>query len=69
MTCWTRSKSRTCRARHEAAINPNWENYRKRLAIKVEKKPEVLTSNWLRVASLPGHNPLLLPAGSRSISN
>ena len=37
----------------QAAINPNWENYRKRLAIKVEKKPEVLTSNWLRVASLP----------------
>jgi hypothetical protein len=35
------------------AINPNWENYRRRLAIKVEKKPEVLTSNWLRVASLP----------------
>ncbi len=34
-------------------INPNWENYRKRLAIKVEKQPEVLTSNWLRVASLP----------------
>jgi hypothetical protein len=34
-------------------INPNWENYRKRLAIKVEKTPEVLTSNWLRVASLP----------------
>ncbi len=35
------------------AINPSWENYRKRLAIKVETKPEVLTSNWLRVASLP----------------
>ena len=34
-------------------INPNWENYRKRLAIKVEKRPEVLTSNWLRVATLP----------------
>ena len=34
-------------------INPNWENYRKQLAIKVEEKPEVLTSNWLRVASLP----------------
>ena len=34
-------------------INPNWENYRKRLAIKVENRPEVLTSNWLRVASLP----------------
>jgi len=37
----------------QAVINPNWENYRKRLAIKVEKKPEVLTSNWLRVAGLP----------------
>lgn len=36
-----------------AAINPNWENYRKRLAIRVERAPEVLTSNWLRVASLP----------------
>lgn len=35
------------------AINPNWENYRKRLATKVDKKPEVLTSNWLRIASLP----------------
>lgn len=35
------------------AINPNWENYRRRLAIKVEKRPEVLTSNWLRVASVP----------------
>lgn len=34
-------------------INPNWENYRKRLAIRVEKKPEVLTSNWLRIASIP----------------
>jgi hypothetical protein len=37
----------------QGVINPNWENYRKRLAIKVEKKPEVLTSNWLRVAGLP----------------
>lgn len=37
----------------QVTINPNWENYRKRLAIKVEKKREVLTSNWLRVASVP----------------
>lgn len=34
-------------------INPNWENYRKRLAIRVEKTPEFLTSNWLRIANLP----------------
>jgi hypothetical protein len=44
-------------------INPNWENYRKRLAIKVEKKPEVLTSNWLRVASLPGAIRYYYPPG------
>jgi hypothetical protein len=37
----------------KGAINPSWENYRRRLAIKVEKAPEVLTSNWLRVARLP----------------
>lgn len=34
-------------------INPNWESYRTRLAIQVERKPEILTSNWLRIASLP----------------
>ena len=46
-------KQNVPRAPGGAAINPNWENYRKRLAIRVEKAPEVLTSNWLRVASLP----------------
>ena len=35
------------------AINPNWENYKKRHAIKVEESPERLTSNWLRVAETP----------------
>lgn len=49
----TLEKQTVPRAPRGAAINPNWENYRKRLAIKVEKTPEVLTSNWLRVASLP----------------
>jgi hypothetical protein len=34
-------------------INPNWENYKKRLAIRVEVAPESLTSNWLRVARVP----------------
>ncbi len=35
------------------SINQNWENYRKRLAITVEDTPETLTSNWLRMVSLP----------------
>lgn len=45
------------------SINPNWENYRKRLAIKVEKEPEVLTSNWLRVAGLPDRIRYYYPTG------
>lgn len=34
-------------------INPNWEAYRKRLATKIEESPEVLTTNWLRIATIP----------------
>jgi len=34
-------------------INPNWENYKKRLAIKIEDKPEVLTTSWLRITDIP----------------
>jgi hypothetical protein len=49
----TLEKQSVPRAADGATINPNWENYRRRLAIRVEKVPEVLTSNWLRVASLP----------------
>lgn len=34
-------------------INPNWENYKKRLALKIEDAPELLTANWLRIAEVP----------------
>jgi len=34
-------------------INPNWENYKKRLAIRVEYAPETLTANWLRISGVP----------------
>ena len=34
-------------------INPNWESYKRRLAIKVDEAPEVLTANWLRISSIP----------------
>ncbi len=34
-------------------INPEWENYRTRLAIEVNQTPEILISNWLRVINLP----------------
>jgi hypothetical protein len=45
-------------------INPNWENYRNRLAIKVEDASEVLTSNWLRIASVPDVIRYFQPTGS-----
>ncbi|MEN8133327.1 MAG: toll/interleukin-1 receptor domain-containing protein [Pseudomonadota bacterium] len=41
------------RSKDNIAINPNWEAYKKRLAIQVEDALEVLTLNWLRVAEVP----------------
>lgn len=41
------------RSAGKAAINPNWENYKKRLSIKVEDAPEVLTTNWFRIVGIP----------------
>jgi TIR domain len=49
----TLEKQNVPRTAGGAVINPNWENYRKRLAMKVEKSPEILTSNWLRIIRLP----------------
>jgi TIR domain len=46
------------------AINPNWENYRQRLAIKLENTPETLTSNWLRIAAVPDVIRYFQPTGS-----
>ena len=57
-------KQNVPRAEDEAAINPSWESYRKRLAIKIEKSPEVLTSNWLRIASVPDTFRYYYPPGS-----
>lgn len=45
-------------------INPNWENYRKRHAIKIENMPERLTSNWLRVSEIPDTIRYFQPTGS-----
>ena len=33
------------RSTGKAVINPSWENYKKRLALKIEDSPEVLTAN------------------------
>lgn len=49
----TLEEQKVPRDQSRISINPNWENYRRRLAIAVENEPEVLTSNWLRVLRLP----------------
>jgi hypothetical protein len=41
------------RSTDKIIINPNWENYKKRLAVKIEESPEILTTSWLRIAQLP----------------
>jgi hypothetical protein len=41
------------RSTSKIEINPNWENYKKRLAIRIEHAPETLTANWLRISGLP----------------
>lgn len=46
------------------AINPNWENYKKRHAIKIEDAPERLTSNWLRVSKIPDTIRYFQPTGA-----
>src|SRR5882757_6173380 len=49
----TLDKQNVPRSLDKISINPNWENYKKRLAIQVEHSPEVLTTNWVRIASAP----------------
>ena len=34
-------------------INPNWELYKQRLSVGVEKKEEELTSNWIKILNFP----------------
>tara|TARA_R110000868_G_scaffold178121_2_gene417610 strand:+ start:735 stop:2123 length:1389 start_codon:yes stop_codon:yes gene_type:complete len=45
-------------------IQPQWEQYKRRKQVVVENAPEPLTSNWLRIASVPNELFLLEPRGS-----
>lgn len=42
-------------------IQPAWLDYQRRLAIAVERSPETLTSNWLRIMSMPDEISYLTP--------
>lgn len=52
-----------CDAAH-AAINPNWEIYRRRGAIALINEPERPTSNWLRIAETPDIINYVEPTGA-----
>lgn len=44
-------------------INTGWAEYQRRQAVSVEAEPEVLTSNWLRIVSIPDALYHLVPKG------
>lgn len=50
----------------QIAINPNWENYKKRQSLELIQAPEVLTSNWLRISELPDMIRFFEPKGAIS---
>lgn len=49
----TLDKQSVPRSLGRTVINPDWESYKNRLAIRIEEIPEVLTTNWLRISSVP----------------
>ena len=52
------------RSQNQIVINPNWENYKKRFAIKIEEDPEILTLSWLRIARFPDYIRYYQPIGA-----
>ncbi len=45
-------------------IQPEWAAYHQRRAIKLLNEPEVLTSNWLRILSVPDEVRYIVPKGA-----
>lgn len=45
-------------------IQPEWAAYQRRQAVKLLNEPEVLTSNWLRIMSVPDEIHFIRPKGA-----
>lgn len=60
----TLEKQSVPKSTEELKINPNWEAYKKRLAIEVEERTETLTLNWLRIIETPDVMRYYTPTGS-----
>ncbi len=48
----------------DISINPNWELYRRRLAVQLRQEPEPLISNWLRIVEIPEKIKFFEPTGA-----
>ena len=49
---------------HKPNIQPEWAAYRRQGSINLLKEPELLTSNWLRILSVPDTLNFVLPTGA-----
>ena len=58
------AKQSVPRNENQISISPKWKSYRARHATRVEERPEVLTSNWLRVAEIPDVIRYFQPSGA-----
>ena len=53
----------------QVRINPNWESYRRRGAVKIKSEAERLTSNWLRIIEIPDAIHFFEPTGAIDRTN
>lgn len=49
---------------HEPEIQPEWAAYHRRRSINLLNDPEILTSNWLRILSVPDQLNYVVPTGA-----
>ena len=50
----------------EPLIQPEWAAYHRRRSINLRDEPEILTSNWLRILSVPDELNYIVPTGATS---
>ncbi len=48
----------------EPAIQPEWAAYHRRRSIRLRDEPETMTSNWLRILSVPDQLNYVVPSGA-----
>lgn len=52
----------------KGVIQPQWEQYKRRNQVAIQLSPETLTSNWLRIISIPDHLNYIEPINPFNLS-